>query len=139
MMALLTRALTRAHSSRPFIRSSSHTLYTTSRAGAPYKKTQDKDSLSPQSAENVKSARDDDIAGLEKTAYKPGEPGPEAARRQAQDETKQKGDPLEFSGANQELSKPRGDEKSQLDRASGKDANGTAQSSGGEHSQKDKL
>lgn len=60
-----------------------------------------------------KSGRDDDdddaAAAAPKTAFRKGGNSPEEARDAASDE-EGGGDPLEVSGANQELSKPQGDE-----------------------------
>ncbi|KAJ2979922.1 hypothetical protein NQ176_g2956 [Zarea fungicola] len=112
------------------------TFHAAAASSAPYKDSQDKDSLSPRSSEHVKSAKDDDIARLDKTAYKPSDASPETARSRANDESARDDDPLEFSGANQELSKPRGDERSNLDRAPGKDARGAGLSTGGKASRK---
>ncbi|KAG5921551.1 hypothetical protein E4U53_003784 [Claviceps sorghi] len=76
---------------------------------APYKDAQDRKSLKPQSAEQVKSARDDDAAdGAPRTAFRRGGNDPGEARRTAAEEAG--GDPLGVSGANQEMSKPQGDE-----------------------------
>lgn len=74
----------------------------------PYKDAQDRDSLKPRSAEQLKSGRDDDAAAAAKTAFRKGRNSPEEARDAAS--TEEGGDPLEVSGANQELSKPQGDE-----------------------------
>ncbi|KAG5983955.1 hypothetical protein E4U55_006565 [Claviceps digitariae] len=75
----------------------------------PYKDAQDRESLRPQSAEQTKSARDDDAAGsAPRTAFDKGGNEPGEARRRAEAEAGV--DPLGVSGANQELSKPQGDE-----------------------------
>lgn len=79
-------------------------------ARQPYKDAQARDSLKPRSAEQLKSGRDDDAAAAApKTAFRKGGNSPEEARDAASDE-EGGGDPLEVSGANQELSKPQGDE-----------------------------
>ncbi|KAK2600122.1 hypothetical protein QQS21_005137 [Conoideocrella luteorostrata] len=74
----------------------------------PYKDSQDRNSLKPQSTEHVKSGRDDDAAAASNTAFGKGGNNPEEARNSASRE--EGGDPLEMSGANHELSKPQGDE-----------------------------
>ena len=96
----------------------------------PYKDTQDKDSLSPRSSEHVQSTTDDGAAGLDKAAYKPGEAGPEEALRESSDSANQRDNPLDFSGANQELSTPRGDEKSNRDIGPGTEQSNPGRSSG---------
>lgn len=86
-------------------------LYTTTPAARlPYKNAQDKDSLNPRSTENTVSGRDDDAAALDDAAYNRNKTRPETAARTADAESKD-GNPLNASGANQELSKPQGDER----------------------------
>lgn len=87
--------------------------HTTPRVLLPYKDSQDRESLRPRTAEHTKSGRDDDVAAQDDAAYNPRKTRPEETGKQA------KGSPLEASGANQELSKPRGDERSQKDRGAG--------------------
>lgn len=130
-MPPFTQAITRIRPAFANSYNRARIFHTTAATRAPYKDSQEKDSLSPRSSEHVKSAKDDDIARLDKTAYGPSDSSPEAARGRANDESEENDDPLEFSGANQELSKPRGDERSNLDRAPGKDARGAGLSTGG--------
>ncbi|KJZ69489.1 hypothetical protein HIM_11118 [Hirsutella minnesotensis 3608] len=95
------------------------------RALLPYKDSQDRDSLRPRSAENTKSGRDDDASGRTDddasgrtdVAFDGGKTDPESARAQGD------GKPLNASGANQELSKPRGDERSGRDAGAGVETN----------------
>jgi hypothetical protein len=96
----------------------------------PYKDSQDKDSLSPRSSEHVKSTTDDGAAQLDKAAYKPGEASPEEALNESSDSANQRDNPLDFSGANQELSKPRGDEKSSNDIGPGTEQSNSGKASG---------
>ncbi|KAG7140152.1 hypothetical protein HYQ45_003034 [Verticillium longisporum] len=82
-------------------------MHTTSPRAA-YKDTQDRESLKPGGTEGTKSGRDSDTGNLE-SAFDPSVTSPEGAkeanRRQGKEE-------LDVSGASQEVSKPRGDEKS---------------------------
>lgn len=82
--------------------------YTTTTAlRIPYKDDQDRESLRPRSTENTKTGSDQEVAGADPdAAFNPDKTSPEEATR-----TAKKGGPgntLEGSGANQELSKPRG-------------------------------
>ncbi|TQS31873.1 hypothetical protein Golomagni_07833 [Golovinomyces magnicellulatus] len=74
----------------------------------PYKDSQDKDSLKPQSTENTGSARDDDMSKHPSAAFTPSRNAPEEEHDVAGENTD--GNPLDVSGANQALSKPQGDE-----------------------------
>lgn len=78
-----------------------------------YKDSQDRESLKPTSNENTKSGRDDQVAREHsKAAFDSNTTRPEQAHAQSKQEGDSRGeDPLEASGANQELSKPTGDEK----------------------------
>ncbi|KAG6000430.1 hypothetical protein E4U21_005472 [Claviceps maximensis] len=89
-----------------------HRAYRASpRLRIPYKDAQDRESLNPQSAEQTKSARDNDTAeSAPKTAFQKGGNEPGKARGRASEEVDGGADPLGASGANQELSKPQGDE-----------------------------
>lgn len=83
--------------------------HATTAARLPYKDSQDRESLKPQSSQHTKSGRDDDAAATE-AAFSPNVTSPEKAREKAK---RQDGShALEGSGANQELSNPQGDEKS---------------------------
>lgn len=93
--------------------------HTTPIARFPYKDSQDRESLKPQTAEHTKSGRDDDAAAAGKAAFDRGITTPEGARDAAAEE--RGSDPLEVSGANEGLSKPRGDERSKNDRGAGKE------------------
>ncbi|PHH61372.1 hypothetical protein CDD81_450 [Ophiocordyceps australis] len=89
-------------------------LHTLPTRRLPYKNSQDRNSLRPQSAEHTKSARDDDASQATKAAFDPQTTSPEA-------ETRQAGDTLDASGANQALSKPRGDETDRHGQGAGKE------------------
>ncbi|KAM4062968.1 hypothetical protein HRG_010469 [Hirsutella rhossiliensis] len=106
-------------SSRPLVSLAvrGRTIHSTPRAPRPYKDSQDRESLQPRSAENTKSGRDDELAGYGDAAFDPHKTKPEPEGRMAG--ARSDGNPLEASGANQELSKPRGDEKSKADRGAG--------------------
>ncbi|ATY64874.1 hypothetical protein A9K55_005202 [Cordyceps militaris] len=130
-MPLLLRATARLHPRLLVSR-----MHTTAPASAPRKP--DTDSPPPRTSDTAQSRPDpeEEAARLDKTAYTPGgDTGPEAARHRAQRETSGADDPLEFTGANHELSKPRGDEGSRRDAAPGKDGR---RSSGGKPSRNGK-
>lgn len=91
--------------------------------------TKDKDVLSPRSSEHVKSCTDDYVASLDRASYGRREPAPDAARGKATEQSDEIHDPLEFSGANQGLSKPRCQDGSHLDGAPQKDAHSIRQPS----------
>ncbi|KIE00974.1 hypothetical protein MAJ_02831, partial [Metarhizium majus ARSEF 297] len=96
---------------------------------SPYKDSQNRKSLNPRSAEATKSGRDDDVAGAPKAAFGRGVTSPEGERATA---AKEEGsDPLEASGANQELSKPQGDERSGHMMGAGKEVRKGGKSGGG--------
>lgn len=70
-----------------------------------YKDTQDRESLKPTGTEGTRSGRDGDTAEMNPdAAFNPDKTSPEEARRTG-------GSELDVSGANQEVSKPQGDEK----------------------------
>ncbi|KHN97958.1 uncharacterized protein MAM_04347 [Metarhizium album ARSEF 1941] len=96
---------------------------------SPYKDSQDRESLRPRPAENTKSGRDDDVAGAPKAAFGRGVTSPEGQRAMAGKE--EGGDPLEASGANQDLSKPQGDEKSRRVAGAGREVSKGGKSGGG--------
>ncbi|ODA82754.1 hypothetical protein RJ55_01263 [Drechmeria coniospora] len=74
----------------------------------PYKDSQNRESLKPKSAEGTMSGRVDDVA-KNAAAFDPSKTSPETERREA---ARDAGDnPLDASGANQEISKPLGDKK----------------------------
>ena len=86
--------------------------HTTSITLFPYKDSQNRESLKPQTAENTKSGRDDDAAVSSKAAFSRHTTSPEAARAAAAKDANVD-DPLEVSGANPGLSKPHGNGKKQ--------------------------
>lgn len=83
----------------------------------PYKDDQDRESLKPRNNENTKSGADEDLMNNPDAAFNPNKTRPEEA--QAAAGSGDLSNPLEASGANQDLSKPRGDEKSSRDRGLG--------------------
>ncbi|EFY84451.1 hypothetical protein J3459_016458 [Metarhizium acridum] len=103
--------------------------HTTPISHSPYKDSQDRKSLNPRSAEATKSGRDDDVAGAPKAAFGRGITSPEGERATATKE--EGGDPLEASGANQDLSKPQGDERSGHATGAGKEIGKGGKSGGG--------
>ncbi|KAG6005422.1 hypothetical protein E4U43_000587 [Claviceps pusilla] len=104
----------------------------------PYKDAQDRQSLKPQSAEQTRSARDDDAASsAPQTAFQEGGNEPGEARRRASEEADGGADPLGVSGANQELSKPQGDEGGKKHGA-GKEIRKGGRSRGGDGGKKNK-
>ncbi|KAL2207762.1 hypothetical protein CC79DRAFT_1333590 [Sarocladium strictum] len=118
------RAFLRPASRLPIVRP----YHTTPLLRLPYKDDQDRESLKPRSTENTKTGSDQDVAGADPdAAFNPNKTSPEAAHQAADDNA---GNPLEGSGANQELSKPRGDEKSGNDRGPGEEVRKGGKSSG---------
>ncbi|KAJ6442110.1 hypothetical protein O9K51_05663 [Purpureocillium lavendulum] len=109
----------------PAVACSSRAHHTTPRRLLPYKDAQDRETLRPRTAEHTSTGRDDDVAGAHPdAAFNPNKTRPETERRRA-------GDTLEGSGANQELSKPRGDERSEADRGAGEEVRKGGRSGGG--------
>lgn len=98
-------------------------------SNSPYKDAQDKDSLKPRSTQNTVSGRDDDLVDHPKAAFKQSQNAPETEREAAGENAN--GNPLEASGANQDLSKPQGDEKTNLGYGAGKNINTQKASTGG--------
>ncbi|KAH8177188.1 SMP-30/Gluconolaconase/LRE-like region domain-containing protein [Sarocladium implicatum] len=95
--------------------------HTTRLLRLPYKDDQDRNTLKPRSTENTKSGSDQEVAGADPdAAFNPDKTSPEAAAASSAGGYGNE-DPLEASGANQELSKPRGDEKSGLDKGPGEE------------------
>lgn len=105
------------------------TYHSTPPALRPYKDSQDRESLQPRSAENTKSGRDDELAGYGDAAFDPHKTKPESGAQTAEAESN--GNPLNASGANQGLSKPRGDENSKADRGAGHEVRKGGRSGGG--------
>jgi hypothetical protein len=95
----------------------------------PYKDSQDRESLKPRSSEHTKSGRDDDAAAAPKAAFGRDTTSPEEERETASREDG--GDLLEVSGANQDLSKPQGDETSDKKFGAGKEVRKGGRSGGG--------
>lgn len=96
---------------------------------APYKDAQDKDSLKPRSTQNTVSGRDDDLVDHPKAAFGQSQNAPETELEMAGENAD--GNPLEASGANQDLSKPQGDEKADMGYGAGKNINTQKASMGG--------
>ncbi|TPX10227.1 uncharacterized protein E0L32_001424 [Thyridium curvatum] len=71
----------------------------------PYKDDQDRESLKPRAQDSSKSSSDDDAAAHSDAAFNPDKTSPEAAKKSAKQASN--GDPLEASGANQDISKPK--------------------------------
>lgn len=92
----------------------------------PYKDTQDRESLKPSRTEGTMSGRDADVATENPdAAFNPSKTSPEAERAAG-------GTELDISGANQEISKPQGDEKSvNKSRGAGKEVAKGGKSGGG--------
>ncbi|KAJ6440090.1 Nitric oxide synthase-interacting protein [Purpureocillium lavendulum] len=79
-----------------------------------YRDSQERQTLSPRTDEHTKSGTDDEVAALSDTAYGTTKPRPETVILAAEIEAGEgQSNPLEASGANQELSKPRGDERAE--------------------------
>ncbi|EEU46874.1 uncharacterized protein NECHADRAFT_99624 [Fusarium vanettenii 77-13-4] len=101
-------------------------LHTTSRLRVPYKDSQDRESLRPVSNENTKSGRDEQMTSEHAdTAFDPNTTRPEEEAAQTRQSTSKKGpegeDPLHASGANQDISKPLGDENTIKKTGAGKE------------------
>ena len=73
----------------------------------PYKDDMDRNSLKPRSTENTKSSSDAEASEHPDAAFNPNKTRPVEEKDTASQGAE--GTPLEASGANQELSKPRGD------------------------------
>ncbi|KAH7312393.1 hypothetical protein B0I35DRAFT_480850 [Stachybotrys elegans] len=97
-----------------------------------YKDSQDRNSLRPSSAENTKSGRDDDAAANPDAAFNPKKTSPEEAERTANKNSATDTNPLEVSGANQEMSKPTGDEKTKKKSGAGKETRKGGKSGSGD-------
>ena len=95
-------------------------LHSTPAVKMPYKDDQDRESLKPRASENTKSGTDGDLADNPDAAFNPDKTSPEAAHAAAA-AGRDTSDPLEASGANQSINKPRGDEKSSADRGLGEE------------------
>jgi hypothetical protein len=77
----------------------------------PYKDDQDRESLKPRPSDGTKSGSDTDVADkTQDAAWNPNKTRPGKEMDSAEQESESDGgNPLEASGANQELSKPQGD------------------------------
>ncbi|EQL04013.1 hypothetical protein G6O67_008173 [Ophiocordyceps sinensis] len=102
------------------------TYHATPRALRPHKDSKDRES------EN--SGRDREMAGNSDAAFDPRKTRPESEGRTA--EAWSNDDPPEANGANQELSKPRGDERSKADRGAGDQVRKGGRSGGGNTTKK---
>ncbi|KFA62977.1 hypothetical protein S40285_06847 [Stachybotrys chlorohalonatus IBT 40285] len=102
---------------------------TTALRPAPYRDSQDRNSLKPTSTEGTKSGKDDDVAANPDAAFNPSKTSPEEAERTAGVESN--GNPLDASGANQGLSKPQGDERTPAKRGPGKETSKGGKSGSG--------
>lgn len=98
-------------------------LHSTRSPLSPYKSSQDRESLDPRSQENTRSGRDEDVAADSGAAFDPNVTRPETSYRKAEATEGGEGDSnsLNASGANQELSKPMGDEPSSKGTGPGKE------------------
>jgi hypothetical protein len=79
----------------------------TTRLRLPYKDDQDRESLKPRSTEHTKSSTDEDLAAHDDAAFNPNKTRPETEQDTAA--VGADGNPLNASGANQDISKPQGD------------------------------
>lgn len=101
-------------------------LHTTTPRQMAYKHDQDRESLHPVANENSKSGTDEAMSGEHADiAFDPNTTRPEDAAEQTRKKTESKGregeDALSASGANQEFSKPMGDEKTIKTKGAGKE------------------
>ncbi|KAL7784977.1 hypothetical protein V8C37DRAFT_394914 [Trichoderma ceciliae] len=112
-------------------------LYHTSTAlWLPYKYSQDRESLKPGSNEGTRSGRDEDVSAQDDAAFNPQKTDPDTQREAAGQGNKT--NPLNASGANQEFSKPMGDEKTAHDTGPGKETRKGGRSGGGSAPKKGK-
>ncbi|WXC59047.1 hypothetical protein SNK03_004937 [Fusarium graminearum] len=101
-------------------------LHTTARRQMAYKHDQDRESLHPTANENSKSGTDEQMVSEHAdVAFDPNTTRPEEAAEKTRKKTKSKGpegeDALHASGANQEISKPLGDEKTTKTKGAGEE------------------
>jgi hypothetical protein len=117
MASLITRSLCLSAATkvaRPY--------HTSAALRLPYKDDQDRESLRPGSAEHTQSGRDDDVAANPDAAFNPSKTRPESAAATAGKDNET--NPLNASGANQELNKPHGDQqRSETTSGAGKEIN----------------
>ncbi|KAI1069793.1 hypothetical protein NW752_002198 [Fusarium irregulare] len=119
-------------------------LHTTTRMQMPYKHDQDRESLRPVVNENSKSGTDEQVASEHADiAFDPNSTRPEEAAEKTRKKTKSKGregeDALNASGANQEISKPMGDEKTIKTKGAGEEISKGGSSQGGSAPKKGDL
>ena len=119
-------------------------LHTTTRMQMPYKHDQDRESLRPVVNENSKSGTDEQVASEHADiAFDPNSTRPEEAAEKTRKKTKSKGregeDALNASGANQEISKPMGDEKTIRTKGAGEEISKGGSSQGGSAPKKGDL
>lgn len=82
-------------------------IHTSTSSRAPYKDSQDRESLRTGTDEHTKSGRDEDIArDRPDIAFNAHEPRPEEAATRSAKKGKTGADPLAASGANKDISKP---------------------------------
>ena len=77
----------------------------------PRKDSQHKDSINTEATEYSKSGTDDAAARQEEAAFDPSQTDPGAEKQTAGEGTGSGGNPLDVSPANQDISKPRGDQE----------------------------
>jgi hypothetical protein len=96
-----------------------------------YKDSQDRESINTGSTEHTKTGRDSDAADSQ-TAFDPSKTSPE--------KEKKSGKLLEVSGANQDISKPQGDERGEKKKSgAGKETSKGGASRGGSAPKKGAL
>ncbi|TAQ89364.1 hypothetical protein B7494_g2325 [Chlorociboria aeruginascens] len=84
------------------IRAFSHSMP----AKYPRKDSQDRNSINTEATEGSKSGTDDEAARQEDAAFNPEKTAPEEEKRVGGKGNEKSGNPLEVSGANQDVSKP---------------------------------
>ena len=94
-----------------------------------YKDDQDRQSLKPRPSEGTKSGSDDEVAEKTDAAFNPAKTSPEAEKDSAARASN--GNPLEASGANQELSRPQGASEEVADKEDKKTRSGGTGGKGG--------
>ncbi|KAF5021055.1 hypothetical protein F66182_6888 [Fusarium sp. NRRL 66182] len=119
-------------------------LHTTTRLRMPYKHDQDRESLRPVANENTKSGQDGQMSDEHAdVAFDPNTTRPEPAADELKKRTQAKSpedeDPLNASGANQELSAPMGNEKTIKTRGAGEEISKGGSSGGGSAPKKGNL
>ncbi|KAK5995028.1 hypothetical protein PT974_03420 [Cladobotryum mycophilum] len=115
-MSLAIRSLSRAS---PSCAASLRRYYTSPKTQSAYKDTQDRNTVKPTTDEGTRSGRDEDVSKQHDASYNPSKTKPETERDTAG--VGNEINPLEASGANQEFSKPMGNEKEAHDTGPGKE------------------